>query len=273
MSAARCVQAGAVDRHFAGRSGPAAERTLRDHLGGCATCRTRYARHLQLGRLDPRALPFDLRLRLGLGLGRRPVAARLTGWSTALGALALGLWLVVPRAAPEGDGWRARGAATAALPLLLTLDQQGTEVMGFRTSGPEAPAPVTDRIRRDDEMAFAYRNGGGWQRLMVFARDEAGAVFWFSPQWSDPSTDPVGVELLTAAGQHELPTAVAHDLAPGKLVLCALVSRTALSVRQVEQALGALGGRSPADLFGGHEPSADRHDDRAVQCRSLEVLP
>jgi hypothetical protein len=269
MSPLACSELGAVDDHFAGRLSPARERELRAHATGCSTCRTRYQRHLRLEKLDPRALGFEERLRRGLGLARPAYRPPLWAWTAVAGVLALGGLLLLPglpgRQAKELDGVRARGAGSAAAPLVLVLDDRGTEVAGFRTSGPEAPAPLTDRIGRSDELAFAYRNGGGWPMLMIFARDEAGGVYWFSPQWTDPAADPAAIDLKTEPGPHELPAAVAHDFKGRSLLLCALASHERTSTRRVEAALAGLPQRSPAEILAG--------PDRAIACRPIEVAP
>src|SRR5688572_13681733 len=65
-------------------------------------------------------------------------------------------------------------------------------------------------IRRDDELAFAYRTDGSVQRVLVFARDELGRIYWYHPAWSDPTENPEAVSMVAVAGVHELPAAVAH---------------------------------------------------------------
>jgi hypothetical protein len=263
---ANCRRQGQVDRHFAGSLGVTGERRLRVHLVDCGPCRTRYGLHLRLAQLDPRALGLQERLRLGLGLRRR-LAGSGAGWVAVAGALALGALLLLPglprQRATEPPGVHSRGSGLAALPLVLALDDRGTEVSAFRTSGPGAPAPATARIAPGDELAFAYRNGSGWARLMVFARDEHGAVYWFYPQWVAPASDPVGVDLEVDPGLHELPAAVSHDFGGRQLLLCALATRQPLSARQVERSLAENRQRLPADVLQG--------GDRAIACHGVEV--
>ncbi|MCA9665991.1 MAG: hypothetical protein KC503_10400, partial [Myxococcales bacterium] len=52
-----CANLRLVDRHFEGRIAPDDERTMREHLPSCSTCRARYARRLFVAGLDPRAEP------------------------------------------------------------------------------------------------------------------------------------------------------------------------------------------------------------------------
>src|SRR4051812_27488554 len=97
MTSPRCDQRDHVDDHFAGRLAVARERQMRTHLADCADCRDRYQRHLALGRLDPRALGFEERMRRGLGLALAGLSGRAFGLTTAAFALALGAWLLFPR--------------------------------------------------------------------------------------------------------------------------------------------------------------------------------
>jgi hypothetical protein len=273
-NAGACARTGQVDRHFAGRLSPAGEGQLRRHLVDCNPCRRRYQRHLQLGKLDPRALGMEERLRRGLGLA--PPPARRTAWFALAGTAVAALVLLLPvlprwqgdRSLDPAGATRARGAGLAALPLVLALDDRGTEVAAFRTSGPGAPAPASARIARGQELAFAYRNGGAWSHLMVFARDERGAIYWFYPQWTDPALDPEGVALQATPELRELPAAVSHDFAGHQLALCALASRRPMSTRQVEQALLRAPGRWPAAVF----PGAEAGGDRAIACLPVEVI-
>jgi hypothetical protein len=243
-----------VDAHFAGRGSPRREQAMRAHLVTCQACRTRYDRHLQLAALDRRSLSFEERMALGLGLRRRWQPA----WtSVAVVAMALGAWLLVAR--PADDlGMHTRAGAAGAL--VLRLDAQ-TEVIGFRTGGG-APALSGRRLHASEELAFAYRNGGRWPRLMVFARDESGVVYWFHPQWTDPAADPQAVAIEQDAGLRELTTAVSHRFGGHRLSLCALGVRTPLSVREVEATLA--GARAPAEALAGKG---------AVACADVEVTP
>jgi hypothetical protein len=273
MTSPRCDQRTYVDDHFAGRLAVARERQMRTHLVDCGDCRDRYQRHLALSRLDPRALGFEDRMRRGLGLAPAGLAGRTVGLTAFAFTLAMGAFLLLPRlpalmhpeAAETADGFHARGGGPNRVPLAFAMDDRGSAVSAFRTNGPGAPAPALDRIHIQDELAFAYRNGGGWSHLMVFARNPGGNVFWFYPQWTDAAADPVGVQLASNPGTHELSTAVRHDLAAGNLEFCAVMSRQALSVHQVEGALRAHKEATPARAL------ADA--DRVVTCRNVEVVP
>jgi hypothetical protein len=245
-----------VDAHFAGCLPPRRESAMREHLVGCDACRARYDRHLQLAALDARALPFSTRMALGLGLRRRWRPA----WAGAAAlAVALGAWLIAigpaqkPPIFPSGDFDPAA--------LVLSLDGGATEVLGFRIGGT-GPALSSRRIHPREELAFAYRNGGGWPRMMIFARDERGTVYWFHPQWTDAATNPEAVLLEQDRDLHELPTAISHRFEGRHLWLCALAVRTLVSVREVESALE--GTAAPPDALARKG---------AVACGEVEVVP
>jgi hypothetical protein len=134
------------------------------------------------------------------------------------------------------DGIRARGPgrprAEAAAPALLV----------FRMGPGGHAEPVRDTIRRSDELAFAYRSDGKNERLMVFARDERGRIYWYHPAWTDPAQDPEAVALAREPGVHELPAAISHAFAGSRVEICALFTASNRRVRQTEAELvrGAL---------------------------------
>lgn len=217
-----CSTARLVDSHFGLRIRPREERTLREHLSSCTVCSARYHRHLALAPLDPRAP--DARSRLAVGLGLRPRRARRSVHLLAAAAVcALLTGIVLLRPAGGGDsGVTARGDA-------------GCRVVIYRVPPGATPTPVADGIARSDELAFAYENGGGRRRLMVFAVDEHRHVYWYHPAWEDAAANPVSVAISTAAGIHELPEAIGHAYDGHELVLYALFTDEPLSVRTIEK--------------------------------------
>jgi len=267
VTAPVCPRASQVDDHFAGHLAPRRERELRAHLSDCPACHTRYERHLKLAALDPRALPFEERLARALGLRRRHALVPVATCAALAGTAALVLVLLArppgdrARAGAE-DGFRPRGAPPSAL--VLALDARATEVLGFRT-GAGRPALATEPLSRSDELAFAYRNGGGWPQLMVFARDDRGGTYWFHPSWNDRTANPTAVPISAAPGVHELPRATTQTFAGSRLSLCALTTRDSLSVREVEAALDTAPGRAPEQSLAA--------SGRAIACRTLKIAP
>jgi hypothetical protein len=216
-----------VDRHFAGSIAPDAERALREHLPTCEDCHRYYERHLLLATLDPKALDAEARLAQGLGLPRPRRAAvwslGVIGLAAAAAAIAL---VVAPRLLhPQSDGFTPRGPEVKLPQVHLSV---------FRVE-KGAAVPVADRIGAADELAFAYENRAGKQRLMVYGVDEHRHVYWFFPAWQDPATDPEAIRIEAGDGSHELREAVAHHFDGGQLTLHALFTDSPLKVRDVER--------------------------------------
>jgi hypothetical protein len=233
MTPARaCPTARLVDRHFALRIRPREERALREHLSGCQACAERYERHLALAPLDPRAPEAKSRLAVGLGLQPRR-APRTVPILAAATACALLAGIVLLRPAGGGGRYAARGGAASRLLI-------------YRVPAGAAPTPVADRIARSDELAFAYENGAKRRHLLVFGVDEHRHVYWYHPAWDDAAADPVAVGISIAGGVHELPEAIGHAYDGSELVLYALFTDEALSVRTVEQWISTT---EPGDGF------------------------
>ena len=100
----------------------------------------------------------------------------------------------------------------------------------------------------DDELAFAYRNPARKGRLLVFAVDEHGHVYWYHPGWSDAGQNPTAVPISAEPGLHELPAAVLHKFDGERIMIHALFTDRELSVRQIEAAV--------ASAERAHSPSA-----------------
>jgi hypothetical protein len=221
-----CSSRGSVDRHFAGSLGTSGERELRAHLPGCDACRERYERHLLLARLDRSVASAEDRLARGLGLSRRRPRARWLALFAGLAAVSAAMVLVLRNPEP---GYLARGGPIADPDEALDV---------YRIGGDGTPRPVLDGvIHPGDELAFAYRNRRGWSHVMVFAVDQTGRVYWYHPGWTDAAASPTAVPIEAGAARHEIPDAVAHRLAPGRIWLHALFSDEAPDVRAVERGL------------------------------------
>jgi hypothetical protein len=257
-----CPQTPGVDAYFAGSLSPSRQAGLRAHLDDCEKCRARFARQQRLAELDPRALPFEERVGRALGLQPRFAGvARWLGAPVLVGVLAIGAVLLVGRSLlPGTGGFASRGPAE---PRALILSTPGVEVLAFRTDQPSATLQ-SGQLPATAELAFAYRNRGGWPYLMVFARDESGNVYWYQPSWTDGRDDPRAVVLSSRPGLHELSHAVTHAFKGERLTLCVLASDRPLSVRQLEQQLPA----SPLPIA-----ESLAAPGREVACRPLEVLP
>jgi hypothetical protein len=214
-----------VDRHFSCSLGASAERELRAHLSGCDACRERYERYLLLSRLDRSVASAEDRLARGLGLAPRRPRARWLAFVAGLAAVSAALVLM---RTPE-PAYLARGGP-------IVDPDEALDV--YRIGGDGAPRPVLDGvIHTGDELAFAYRNRRGWTHVMVFAVDQTGRVYWYHPGWTDVAASPTAVPIEAGAARHEIPDAVAHRLAPGRIWLHALFTDEMPDVRAVERGL------------------------------------
>lgn len=230
-----CQSRGLVDRHFRGTIAPRQEAQLRAHLDTCASCRQHYERYLLLARFDRSIASAKGRLARGLGLApRRRTWSRpavvVMGLAAAL--VVLSFWPVarpayVARGRAIGDADRVRHATV----------ESDVALYVYRI----APGGAPQRVERGvigsrDELAFAYLNRSGWSRLLVYARDEAGRIYWYHPGWTDSTTAPVAVQIAT--GRHELPEAIAQPLRSGRLEIHAVFTNELVRVQEIEQGKG-----------------------------------
>ena len=221
-----CLERARVDRHFAGVISAPEERVLRAHLLDCDTCRAYYGRQHLLARLDPTAMSAEERLGRALGIRARTPAWPYVASVVALAACAL-LWLRPPSAT---DGFASRGEEAA---------QPASRVLVYQATERGTPVRAGSSLGRRDELAFAYENGAGKPRLMVFGTDEHAHVYWFYPEWIRPEDNPVAIPVATDGGRHELDEAITQHLDGNRLDIHALFVDGALSVQEVEALLRA----------------------------------
>ena len=248
----------AIAAHFAGAGSPARDQEMRAHLPQCAPCHQHYEQHLLLASLDPAGPSAQTRLARGLGLpaARRPGRSSF-GWAGLCGAAAVAALVLIPTkttrtttktttttttttsTTPGGAGLVARGGPAAGAAARAPEVQIFRIRSGHRDQGGTAPQRAVESVRRDDELAFLYRNPGGKARLLVFAVDEHGHVYWYHPGWSDAGENPTAVPISSEPGLHELPASVLHDFDGEHIMIHALFTDRELTVRQVEAAVAA----------------------------------
>jgi hypothetical protein len=221
-----CVRA-SVDAHFSGAITPATERAMRAHLSGCEGCRRYYERRLLLASLDSRAIGPEQRIAVGLGLRTRRRTAPL--WSAAFAACALAAVLVVVPLAGRPSEFAARGAPRSARP----------DFFAYRIH-PAGQLVEGSTMSPTDDLAFAYTNPSGFQRLLVYGVDEHRHIYWYYPAWSNPADDPHAVTLSTGPEVRELPDAIRQDLDGAQLTIVAVFLDDDTSVRRVERLVADL---------------------------------
>lgn len=219
-----CPSRGLVDRHFRSRIEPRREIQLRAHLRTCESCHWRYERYLLLAQFDRSIASAEDRLACALGL-----APRRQGWSRPV-AVAVGLATVLvalclwPVAQPA---YVARGGGAVDSDQALYV---------YRIAPDSTPQPVVKGlIGTRDELAFAYVNRAGWSRLLVYAIDEAGRIYWYHPGWTDAATAPVAVQIDAGSERHELTEAIAQPLPHGRLEIHAVFTDDTVSVQEIER--------------------------------------
>jgi hypothetical protein len=264
----------AIAAHFAGAGAPARDGEMRAHLPTCRDCHAHYEQHLLLATLDPAGLSSETRLARGLGLRPRRGPGRATfGLLGLCGAAVAGLALLYTGGGP-GRANRA-GAPTSetagaaiepggAVAPHGEVSPRGTpagvaaarapEVQIYRFPSPRVPIrrlgasaeKAGDVVHPGDELAFAYRNPAGMRRLLIFAVDEHGHVYWYHPEWSDAAENPTAVPISAEPGLHELPAAVLQKFDGERLMIHALFTDRELNVREVESAVAAAAVRDRA---------------------------
>jgi len=223
-----------IQRHFAGTISAKAERALRLHLVDCASCREEYEKHLVLSEIDPVALSAEERIGRGLGVRPRPASV---GWPVLAGAAAacaLVLAVAVPWTTSHRD---AGGSDVEFSPRGPALAQDDFVVYRIRKGALPERAPR--RMRRDDELAFAYTNPSSFAYLLVFGVDSQGGVRWYHPEWSNADATPGAVAIAKGADIHELPEAVVQKLEGPTLRLYAVFTNEPFTVRDVEGSLAS----------------------------------
>jgi hypothetical protein len=215
-----------IDAHFAGRIGPAEAQRMFEHLAACSGCRRYFERHQLLAALDPRAPTVEDRLARGLGIGPRP-RPRWSLWAPLSVALAAACLLVLLRPVKSGEPVPRGGPLASDLIAVRVPKGSARERL-----------PKSGRLAPTDELAFAYVNPEKYERLMVFATDERGRVYWYYPAWTDPAANPVAIEIRPGDRPSELGEAVAHAFQGRSLTLYGLFLHDAPTVRQIEAQIG-----------------------------------
>jgi hypothetical protein len=181
----------------------------------------------------------DLRDRVARGEARAAAPRRSRRWlvgGAAAGMLvAAAAVVLLLQPAPGDDGFRRKGAAAALDPDRWV----GIQVM--RAGAPPEPVAPGGYVGSTG-LQISYTNLGPqpYAFLMVFAIDADGRVLWFYPAYERAGTDPAAIAIEAGAADRLLPDVVEHDLAPGRLVLCGLFLRHALTVGRVEAAIAGL---------------------------------
>jgi len=119
----------------------------------------------------------------------------------------------------------------------LPAPSAAAHLLVYRFRSHRAAELVEHAIGRNDELAFAYANPEGFDRVLIFGVDEHRHVYWYHPAWSKRGEDPTGVTIATGPEVHELAEAVRQPLDGHTLHVIALFTKDKLSVKTVERML------------------------------------
>jgi hypothetical protein len=110
-------------------------------------------------------------------------------------------------------------------------------VFAYRIEDGKKSERIGTDIEASDELAFAYVNPGGLERLLIFGVDEHGHVYWYQPTWTSAADNPRSVLVDSGPEVHELPNSVAHTLDGKQLTIHYIFTNEDISVREVERRL------------------------------------
>jgi len=216
------------------------------HVTRCAACRERVEGLRSL--IDAMAAPlpltggqsFDVAGHVAKVMGRLDEAPRKslrstrTSWMlgfSGLAAAAALLFVVLPRQPGSLEGtYLARGGVSEA-----TLSRDVGLQLYAHEASPRALSPGS-RVTTKTALTAGLRNlAAKPAHLLLFAVDARGTVHWISPQYVDPSSDPVSTLVAPSPQEVLLPSAVVFDdLSPGVLRVVALISEEPGRVSQVD---------------------------------------
>jgi hypothetical protein len=231
MKSSRCTRA-SIDAHFGGSISPENERAMRAHLPACDACRHYYERHLLLAKLDPKAIGAEERIAAGLGL--RVKRGTAPAWSAAFALCALAALFVALPLGGRSSEFTARGKLRSAKPEFFAYRIDPADKLGEGST-----------ISPADDLAFAYTNPSGFQRLLVYGVDEHRHIYWYYPAWSNPADDPRAIAIAPGPEVKELPDAIRHNLDKGRLTIVAVFLDDDTSVRRIERLVADV--RAPSD--------------------------
>jgi hypothetical protein len=180
---------------------------------------------------------IDLAARVHAELARpaAPEKRRLSllPWATVLAAAAcVGLFVsrgLAPEPEPSAE-FRAKSAGSG-----LSDAQRWAGVQIHRAITPTSLEPLGPEMRAEDGLLFSYTNIGPepFPYLTIFGLDASGEVRWFYPTYEQAGSNPKSIRIEPRA-HVSLGDVIAHDYAPGTLVIHALFTREPLSVSEVE---------------------------------------
>jgi len=178
------------------------------------------------------ALDLSDAVRARVGKPERSLSARTRAFvGGGLVAAAATLILVSARTGRDAEGeFRAKSSSSASESV-----ERWTGVRVYRARDG-APEPVARGVSPSDGLLFAYTNRADapFEYLMIFAVDEASAVYWFHPAYERLGDNPRSVAIRAGVVEELLPEVVRHRFPSGRLAMHALFTHRPLGVVEVE---------------------------------------
>lgn len=195
----------------------------------------------RVAEVDPSLESVDLLPRLQAAIARdkttpaRPRLLWVLGAGLGLGVAAVLVVLVGGPLLRSPAAFHEKGAAMGTPGRWAGIEAYQVE-NGHRAHQWDQP------LHPNSALAFSYRNGGSspFSHLAVFSVDEKGDVFWYYPAWERSGEDPSSVSIQSSETAVDLPDAIQHAYAPGRLHLHALFTRHPFHVSELEAILRAV---------------------------------
>lgn len=212
-----------LEQHLRGQSRPDIEHFLTIHVPDCAECRALYEEAMAAAREPPPAPPPEPEEPAFIGVLQ--ICAFI-----ALGAVALGLFYVIPDFEPTVPrGATTRLAARAVGPV--------TQIEPYRVRPDGSTLPLGLEMFADDRLGFSILNTGEYSRVVVFALDENAGIYWLHPDWTDRSKNMFAPPILKSEKEQDVPPGTHRDWEGQVLTLFMIFSKELLSLRDVEERL------------------------------------
>lgn|GEM_PF-6303479 len=221
--------------NFQGMLGSRSGKLMRAHLNDCDECHGIYAAQLYAEQCARSTQQCDDRMEAAL-FGEPDSAARgishlrwgLAGAFTLLLAGLLSQMVLTPGSHSPASMFREKGGAAQNSDRYVSVSIYRQTADGFVAVGATVP--------NDSGLAFAYTNRSEthFDRLLLFAMDDAFNVYWYYPAWADPRRNPAAVSIKTG-DSIQLPEAIKHHYLGKSIRVFALFSKgDPATVRDVE---------------------------------------
>lgn len=233
-----CTMRPYLDLYLAGQARPELEHALTAHVPTCDECRAYYESMIASAQLAQEPTrPVEEPEPFFVGMLKSALAVVL-----ALAALAA--FYIIPDFEPAV----ARGPATR-----LSARTVGpvTQIEPYRVRPDGSRLELGLEMFADDRLGFTILNTGDYSRVLVFALDDGGGIYWLYPDWTDRSKTMFAPPVLKSSQEQDVPPGTHRDWEGQVLTLFMIFSKDMLSLRDVEERLRDPGRDTKQNLFPG----------------------